>query len=206
MSNFDRIAPFYDSLSRLVFGKAMHRAQTKFLKEIDPYASVLVLGGGTGWLLAELLLLKPRCTVVYIEASQKMIEMSRKKLGRSSENVLFIHGTEDNIPGGTKFGAIITNFYLDLFEEQACQEVCRIIRGYCSPECLWIACDFVNVAWWHNFSLRAMYLFFGWVSNLRTKRLPDWRKCIQNVGFAQIGNEYEFNGLICSALYRLSRR
>ena len=54
MNNFDRVAPIYDKLVGIVFGKAMHHAQTKFLKKLariqgtDPVV-------GTGWLLAELL-------------------------------------------------------------------------------------------------------------------------------------------------------
>ena len=51
--------------------------------------------------------------------------------------------------------------------------------------------------------LKAMYAFFAVISNLRTKRLPDWRRSIQDTGFSEIGMEYYSDNFICSALYKL---
>jgi len=130
MSNFDRVAPVYDTLARFVFGRNMHRAQTVFLKDIAPGGHVLILGGGTGWLLAELLSLNPNCKVLYIDASIRMIEMARRKTVGSSD-IVFIHGTEKSIPPGLTFDAIITHFYLDLFDYESCAKVVSLIRGSC---------------------------------------------------------------------------
>jgi ubiquinone/menaquinone biosynthesis C-methylase UbiE len=202
MNNFDRIAPIYDKLASIVFGKAMRRAQTKFLNEIRHHSRVLILGGGTGWLLAELLSTRPDCQVIYIEASEKMIDMARKRIDKS-HNVSFIHGTEKEIPAASSFEVVITHFYLDLFEQRSCLEVCTLIRRYCHPGSLWIASDFVNNVWWQSILLRSMYTFFGLTTRLHTKSLPEWRTCIQEAGFSEIGVGYYSGDFICSALYRL---
>ena len=202
MNNFDRIAPIYDKLVNMVFGKAMRRAQTKFLKEIRDHSRVLILGGGTGWLLEELLSVRPECQVTYIDASKKMTDMARKRID-NRHNVAFIHGTEKEIPTTSLFEVVITHFYLDLFSERSCHETCDIIRNHCRAGSLWIACDFVDRAWWHSAMLKIMYAFFKVTAKLHTKSLPDWRTCIQESGFKEIGVSYYSGDFICSALYRL---
>jgi tRNA (cmo5U34)-methyltransferase len=49
---FDRLAPFYDSLARLIIGKGIKQSQLHFLNHLrGQNQGVLVLGGGTGWIL-----------------------------------------------------------------------------------------------------------------------------------------------------------
>src|SRR5688572_27433406 len=120
MNNFDSVASFYDRLSRLIFGNSILHAQTLYLPDIPTGANVLILGGGTGWLLCELLAKKPGCKIWYIEASEKMISLSKEATRDTSHRVTFIHGTEDRIPSGITFHVVITHFYLDLFSAGSC--------------------------------------------------------------------------------------
>lgn len=203
MNNFDRISSVYDLLASIVFGRSIRRAQTLFLKEISQGGHVLVLGGGTGWLLAELLSLNPNCQVVYIDASMKMVEMAKKK-AKGSKNVFFVHGTENSIPRGIRFDAIITHFYLDLFAQESCDKIVSLIRGSCHNRTLWLACDFINKAWWHTAMLFIMYTFFRVVSGLNVKELPDWKKSIMQSGFVEIRTKSFSKGFISSALFQLN--
>lgn len=203
MNNFDRIASVYDLLASLVFGRSIRRAQTLFLKEIPQGGHVLVLGGGTGWLLAELLSLNPNCKVVYIDSSLKMIEMAKKK-AEATNNVFFVHGTEYSVPQGIGFDAIITHFYLDLFGQESCAKVVSLIRGSCHRRTLWLACDFINRTWWHSAMLCVMYRFFRVVSSLNVTELPDWKKSIREAGFVEISTKDFSKGFISSALFQLS--
>ena len=203
MNGFDRLAPVYDKLVGLVFGKGIKRAQRRFLDEVAPLSRVLILGGGTGWLLAELVSAKPDCKVTYIDASKKMIDMANKEVSGYGQNVSFIQGTEKEIPAASSYDVIITHFYLDLFDENSCREVCALIRRHCRPGSLWLACDFINQSWWHSIMLKIMYIFFRWVTGLRTARLPDWRTQISDVGFIEIGVQYYSGSFICSSLYKL---
>ena len=202
MSNFDRIAPFYDQLAGLVFGKNMRDAQTLFLKFIPQGARVLILGGGTGWLLNELLSMNPGCNVTYIDASTKMIEMARKKT--QVKNVVFIQGTEDSIPQGCFFDAVISHFYLDLFDDVDGVKVIDTIRHCSHRETLLLVCDFVRSTWWHSAMLSIMYGFFRIVSGLDAKELPDWRNLLTKGGFAEISSQSFSKGFICSAMFRVS--
>ncbi len=111
LNGFDAVAGIYDGLARLVYGKSLHAAQAQFLPVIPSDAKVLIIGGGTGWLLHELLLLNTGCQVWYVEASAKMIVAAQKKIGNDAR-VHFIHGTEAAIPEEVVFDVVITNFFL----------------------------------------------------------------------------------------------
>ncbi len=78
--SFDWIAPYYDWLTRLVFGRSIRRAQRHFLGQIPPGARVLVVGGGTGWLLVDLLKRPAVTHVTYLEASAVMLRLAQQKV------------------------------------------------------------------------------------------------------------------------------
>ena len=46
--SFDRVAPYYDRLARLVFGGSIRRAQRHFLSQVPAAARVLLVGGAPG--------------------------------------------------------------------------------------------------------------------------------------------------------------
>jgi ubiquinone/menaquinone biosynthesis C-methylase UbiE len=174
-SNFDFIAPAYDQLARLVFGKSIVESQLYFLNAIPEDASVLILGGGTGWLLEELITRKPNCSVCYIEASSKMLTLTNQR--KFNEKMTFIHGTENDIPSRFKYDVVITNFYLDLFSEKKLDDVVKKITAHVSATGMWIATDFVDgKKWWHRLMLKVMYQFFCFTSGVEASTLPTWEK------------------------------
>ena len=79
-SNFNLIAPVYDFLAKMVFGSHLKKAQTIFLNQIKEGDRVLVVGGGTGWILEELNQLNKPIKVVYVEPSTKMMSLSKARL------------------------------------------------------------------------------------------------------------------------------
>src|SRR5688572_18502098 len=154
MNEFNLIAPIYDRLSSFVFGSSMRKAQTLFLGDIPADANVLILGGGTGWLLAELLRINRSCRVWYIEASSNMLELSKDKVDKELPRVIFVHGTQNTIPKGVIFDAVITHCYLDLFTADSCQKVIQRITSTMHSESLWLITDFLNATWWQSALLK----------------------------------------------------
>src|SRR5262245_56174420 len=125
-NNFDFIAKVYEHLARMIFGNELIKAQCHLLTKIPPNARVLILGGGTGEILDKLVQQNPGCRIWYIDASIEMLEAAKKRAS-VTENVLFIHGTQDAIPEGQQFDAVITNFYLDLFNGDSLTRVIQTI-------------------------------------------------------------------------------
>ncbi|NJM24788.1 MAG: hypothetical protein HC859_03975 [Bacteroidia bacterium] len=77
-NGFDILAPHYDWMAALVYGSSIRKAQLCFAGHIPDGASVLILGGGTGWYLRALMKRRPTCKVHYVEASKKMIDWPGK--------------------------------------------------------------------------------------------------------------------------------
>ncbi len=86
------------------------------MKLITQQDRLLILGGGSGWILESINALSFDGEVWYIEASSEMIRLASKR--QLDFKVHFIHGTEENIPQEVVFDAVITNFYLDLFPDE----------------------------------------------------------------------------------------
>jgi tRNA (cmo5U34)-methyltransferase len=202
LNGFDRIAFVYDFLAKLVFGEAIKESQKYFLNKISNYSNVLILGGGSGWLLAELLEIKPNCEVWYIEASEKMISLSKSKI-KNEQTVHFIHGTEQDIPLSIKYDVVITNFYLDLFTDHQLENVVTKIQSSTKLGAHWIITDFVdNNKWWQKVMLKVMYRFFRITCNIESHQLPEWNRFIEKTGVKEIESKRFYRGFIKAALYQ----
>ena len=201
LNGFDIVAGIYDRLARLLYGKSIVVSQLHFLNEIPGNSRVLILGGGTGWILEELLVRKPRCKVWYVDASKKMIALAQKRVSAQRE-VHFIHGSEKSLPKEILFDAVVTNFYLDLFTEASLAEVITSVKDNLHRQALWLVTDFVDGGkWWQRSLLKMMYLFFGTVSGIEARSLPAWDKALVNAGLAEIRSAFCYRGFIKSVIY-----
>ncbi|MFD1139744.1 class I SAM-dependent methyltransferase [Larkinella insperata] len=179
-NGFDSIAPFYDALSRLVFGNALRKAQACWLNQIPPGAEILVFGGGSGWLLARLLAVCHPRHVSYIDASAAMITLARQKVDNDSR-VDFRTGTELSIQPGDKVDVVITPFVLDLFAEERLKIVVlpRLFSSL-KPGGLWLCCDFLEPRWWwQKILLWSEYRFFRAISRIEADHLPNWQHLLE---------------------------
>ena len=163
LNRFDIIAPIYGPLVKLFFGQAHLKSQKIFFNEIPDASSILILGGGAGNVLIELLFLKPVCKICYIEASGKMILLAKKKCN-NLDNIRFIHGTQENIPD-QKFDVVITNFYFDLFKNDTLQSIIKKIDKSLQINSQWFITDFVDGGkWWR--SITRFYPLWNLMLNL----------------------------------------
>ncbi|HEY5919069.1 MAG TPA: methyltransferase domain-containing protein [Chryseolinea sp.] len=205
---FDVIAPYYDSLARLVFGDSIRRCQLEYLDKIPPDAQVLIIGGGTGWLLSELIKINPSCRVWYLESSMKMLEMTKARFdGVSNPKIVFIHGTEKNLQQYTEihFDAVITNFYFDLFTSASLNLALGEIKKCFSPGVTLLVSEFVARTRWHRLLLFLMYRFFRWTCAIEARNLPDWEDQLKKNGFVQRSEATFYFGFIKSSMYTIEK-
>ena len=200
LNGFDAIAPFYDLLVKLVFGRAHMKSQKTFLNEVPETSTVLILGGGTGDILVELLLVKPHCKIYYVEASEKMISLTKMKI-KNQNSICFIHGTQENIPDQI-FDVVITNFYLDLFTHNTLLSVIRNINKSLPIDSQWFITDFTDGGkFWQRVLLKIMYRFFQVLCKIETDHLPVWKDALQQSGFKKKQTFFFFHGFIESEQY-----
>ncbi|HEY5746393.1 MAG TPA: class I SAM-dependent methyltransferase [Chryseolinea sp.] len=207
LKGFDRLAPVYDRFAHLVYGSAIREAQLFFLKAIPPTANVLILGGGTGWLLADLFEIHPECKVCYIEASSKMLAQAQQQLSPGKKDqVQFILGTEDSIPVTVPFDAVITAFYLDLFSPDTLRRIIDKINAVLTPVSVWLVADFIPPkVWWQKVLLKIMYIFFRRFCGIEARHLPPWEQAMVAGKWRAEGEKLFFHGFIKSVRYSLSR-
>ncbi|WP_299986963.1 class I SAM-dependent methyltransferase [uncultured Pontibacter sp.] len=209
-TNFNSIAPVYDGLSRLVFGNALRRAQVAHLSLIPAKAKVLLIGGGSGWLLEQLLRYSPLVKVTYLEASEKMLEMTRRRIGQRTPaalpNITFRLGTEDNLQHGETYDVILTPFLLDLFPDERLVYLMDRLCNALHPQGLWLFSDFwptqVPAPAWQRLLLRSMYTFFGKVSQVSATRLPDFDRHFARLSLQELEATAFYDGLVQAKVYR----
>lgn len=206
-NGFDRIAPLYDLLAKWIFGESIVAAQKEFLPAIRPNAKVLIIGGGSGRVLEELIKIQPSIRVIYVEASFKMLELARKRLiSFPNVQVEFIHGTETYLAGQGLFDVIITQFFLDLFKENRLKEVFGILDQQLISGGKWIFADFDWQSARHprfaKWFIRLMYLFFQIVCGISGRRLPDFSPLFENANYELLEEQKYWGKMIVSRLYQ----
>jgi SAM-dependent methyltransferase len=201
INGYNLLAPFYDDLAALIFGKSLFDAQIFFFKEIPPQSYILVLGGGSGWFLPELFKRRPDIRVCYIDASEKMIRLAqhRKIL---PHQIHFIRGTEALIPQGEKFDVVILNFYVDGFNEDELPRILNTISESMKPGALWFLTDFMDTGKRsHRLLMWITHLFFKILIHHPNRKLVTWWKVFEQAGFKVIKERTWSRGLIRSIIY-----
>jgi ubiquinone/menaquinone biosynthesis C-methylase UbiE len=208
-NNYDAVAPFYDSLSRLVFGRSHVNAQIEQLKNIPVGARILIAGGGTGWVLEEIARVHASGLVItYVEISAKMIGRAKKRA--SGNNIVhFVHaGIEQFTPPG-KFDVIHTAFLFDNFSASRVNLVFNQLDDLLEEGGLWLFCDFKlkpqDRFGWKHIMLKMMYLFFRLLARVEAKKLHEVEALFGSKNYQIISRKAHYRGFIASIIFRKSR-
>ncbi|QJX47708.1 class I SAM-dependent methyltransferase [Hymenobacter taeanensis] len=207
-SGFDYVAAVYDPLARLVYGRALQQAQLAALTALPtgaPY--ILIIGGGTGWVLGEALRQRPAAKVLYLEASPQMLRRSQEFLRQhwptKLAQVEFRLGTEDALRPREQFDAVVTFFLLDLFEPARLRQLIARLQAARRPEAPWLLADFARPAtWWHRSLLAAMYAFFGLTTGISARRRPPIELELQRLGLAARPVGSYFGGMVEASVWQ----
>lgn len=207
---FDRLAPVYDRLAWLVFGEAIRQAQRHTISFVPDGANILIIGGGTGWYARELLQQKPGCTIVYVEASARMIALARQQTLPYVNRITFRVGTETSIAAGEQFEVMVTHFLLDLFAPQPLDQLMQRLVSALRIDGIWLFSDFqvnpTDTSWWKSGLLRAMYWVFRRTCGISARQLPDWEPVLSKHNLIHLYQATFFRNFITSRVYRLATK
>ncbi|MEP6466928.1 MAG: class I SAM-dependent methyltransferase [Parafilimonas sp.] len=178
-NNYNAIASFYDVISRLVYKNAIVQAQIFLIQLIDDNNKVLIVGGGTGWILEEISKLnKQNISIVYVEKSAAMIALAKKR-NYKNINVHFIEKGIEDYAVLDQFNIIITPFLFDNFLKQKIDVVFKKLSQLLKQNGVWLYADFVNdktnKKLWQQLLLKTMYIFFRITTNIETQELINMR-------------------------------
>jgi len=201
--SFNRVAPFYDTLVYIVYGNTIRHAQCFFLPEIIEKSSVLILGGGTGWILKEISKSTLKIEIDYVEHSEVMLRKAKEYKSLPFSRLNFVLGTEGDL-GNRKYDFIITPFVLDVFAQEPMEQmVCRV-NELLGTEGRWLCVDFNSMD--RSFKAKmlsiCMLLFFRVVSGLKTNKVLDYFGTIQKTGLIEVKSRLFFGSFIKASLYK----
>jgi tRNA (cmo5U34)-methyltransferase len=222
--NFDHIAKYYNILSKVIFGNAIHKAQLQFLDTIPQASTVLIIGGGSGKFLKEFccwpvggqareMLIKSRIKkILYVEYSAEMIRLSKEAIRDIPESsiVEFRLGTEANISSEETFDVVITHCFLNLFAGLQLRSVMQKINSHLKPGGAWLFSDFRISSnkfhkIWQNLLLKIMYFFFRVTVGLQNKKLEKFDGIFINMDFIKKAEQFFYLEMISAAHYQKNR-
>lgn len=200
--NYDTLAPIYDRLSRLVFGRVQVDAQLYLLDAIPAGARILIIGGGTGWILDAIVARHlAGLAITYVDASAKMITLARKRDVKNN-HITFINATiEDSTPQGP-FDIILTPFLFDNLREEDVPKVISTVEAALAPNALWLYCDFRHSSkLLHRLLLKSMYVFVRLVCGIKASRLAEVRPVFTQLHWVVVRETLFFDGMIEAVVY-----
>lgn len=211
-NDFDLVSPIYDGLATLTFAGAIHRAQVSLLPRVSQIDSALVIGGGTGWFLLELLSRTAVKRVTYVDLSEKMLGKSIAMLERKHpewrDRVEFRLGSEESLTASDgPYDLIVTNFFLDLFNDENCVQVASILRRHLAADGQWLFVDFhvPERGWRRGAALalfKVMFTFFNVLSNMESRHPPNYAAVFERIALQEYAREDFYGTMIRAKLLR----
>ena len=206
LNNYDAIAGSYDVLSRMVFFRSQVKAQTEQLHFIAPGSRILIVGGGTGWILEALTKVHPEgLKITFVEISKKMSKLAGKRhIGRNTLDLVNVP-VEDFIDD-CHYDVVMTAFLFDNFREDRIQQVFSKLNHMLKPEGLWLFCDFNRPEKgnkkWQQWLLRSMYYFFGKIAHIEATELIPIQPKFEAKNYKPLAIKTYYQGFINATVYQ----
>ena len=205
-NNYDPIASVYDTLSRMVFFRSQVKAQLHQLHYLSAGQRILVVGGGTGWILDEISKLhRTGLTITYVEISAGMLELSKKR-DTAAHSVTFIHSPIEECSIEGMYDVVITAFLFDNFMEKKVGQVFHQLHTQLNRDGLWLFTDFFYAEKsgrkWQLYLLKLMYWFFRKVSDVEAKALVHTERYFMEKGYRVLQEQYYYGKFIQSIVYQ----
>ena len=201
MNDFNKLAPIYDVLARLVFKGGLNRASAFHLDTIPAASRVLILGGGSGHCLLSL----DRCAVDFVEKSSRMIALAKRRPQNSM--VSFQHTDFQTFEVKEPYDFVLCPFFLDVFHEDTLLRVIDKIKSSMTNDGRLIVTDFLETGQAHHrLLLKLMFSFFHIFAKLESRELIDFSKVLQENGLCPEAQYLSGNGFITSQVFTKIKR
>lgn len=206
LNNYDKIAPYYDTLSRLVFFKSQVIAQVNQLKYLPKNSSVLIVGGGSGWILEEISKIHPQgIKITYVEISAKMIILSKARNPGNNE-VEFVNLGIEKFKSDRLFDVILTPFLFDNFNILRAEDVFKKLNDLLNKNGLWLFADFSlggnKGKWWKWILLNSMYLFFRLLRIIEANKLVDINCYFIKANYQIMEERFYYGSFIKASIFK----
>lgn len=203
-NNYDLIAPCYDFLSRMIFLNAQVNAQRQQLSFIKNHQKVLIVGGGTGWILEEIAKSHQNLEITFVEISANMIHLAKQK--KCDQNsVTFVHLPIENFSDQDFYDVIITAFLFDNFARNRAELIFEKLNHKLKEKGMWLFSDFSNHhtrSRWQSILLKTMYFFFKKVAHVEAEELVIMHSYFIKNNYKVIQSKQYYRNFIDAFVYK----
>jgi SAM-dependent methyltransferase len=209
--NCDRLAPYYETLERIAFGRKLEACRFAFLDHTKSSKCAFLCGDGDGRFLAKLLSASPFVEVDFVDSSSKMLELAERRafsLGSLFRSRVRFHLADirEFTPNSPAYDLVATHFFLDCFDDSELPQLVRRIAAWTTADSQWLLSDFREAPgtlprFWTRAVIRSLYAAFHLTTGLQVTHIPNYRAALINSGFV---SQLEFNlraGLLHSSLW-----
>jgi tRNA (cmo5U34)-methyltransferase len=208
---FDLLSPFYDASVRLFFGRSLWKAQSYFLSQLPRAKHTLIIGGGTGKILEEMMHIDISDAYCYADISAQMIRLTELRISKRSPEslspVTFITGTVDDVPSSFSFDLIVTPYLLDMIPHSELLTEMKKMDRLLSDNGKWLFTDFNYpkekkvMSSISKLVVKALYVPFMLFAGIRNSSLPDFSSAFSSLGYKAEKEKYLLGGMLVTRVY-----
>jgi SAM-dependent methyltransferase len=208
--SFDAVAPWYRTLETIAFCNVLQRARIACLDEIGSPRRALIVGEGNGRFLGALLLRQPLITVDCVDNSERMLDLARRQVLRTSPDeinrVTFFREDFESWRPNDRYDLVVTHFFLDCFQTRALGHIVAKLSQAAAPKSVWLLADFTipknGVARaYARIWLSVMYAFFRGAAGIAGRELVDPSPFLRVEGFSLARQHLFRHGMLKSELW-----
>jgi len=147
----------------------------------------------------------PELTALAVDTSATMLQLLRTRC-RNSPRLQTLHASAFDAPIPQATDLIVTHFFLDCLTQPQLDALTHRLASGTQPGTLWLLSDFQiphsALAPIARLYIRALYLAFRILTNLRIQSLPNPQLSLTQAGFTRIARHQRLFGLIYTEIWR----
>jgi len=209
---FDRLAPVYDGIVELTFGRSIELLQQETLSSLERKERVAIIGGGSGLILKQALDFRLGNAFTNAEWSEAMVNKTKERL--SPEQMSSVQFTKNAFRSeGAQYDYILFPFVLDCYTEDGVIELLERAKKHLSPNGKVVVIDFNQEAgtgyqksWIKEAFIQVLYFFFRMTTSIPGRALPPFHSLAKQTGLHLETAIYRSNGWLQGTVWIMEAR
>lgn len=207
---FDRLAPFYDFVVWVVFGKRLSRFADAAISSLHHSKNCLIVGGGSGEIIRQCFEQAISEQYFYAELSAKMIQRAKSRFMDEELSKIKFGNDWESLIGSQKLDLVIFPFVLDCLTQTNVEKFIKALRPKLDSNAQILIIDFhelkANGSFTRNLKnafISLLYFFFRFATGIEAKSLPNINRVMIDNAFQVTESKSILDGWITAQYFSL---